>query len=100
VQLKTNCGSQYSKTALARNPSPWARILWPLVEGAAAIALLLAGGLGSLQSASLATVVPFVVVLLLMVWATFSSLKIDAQVLRRADRRRTMDRITNHVTKE
>ncbi|MGO2633879.1 MAG: BCCT family transporter [Galactobacter sp.] len=82
------------------NPPTWSRVLWSLVEGAVAIALLLAGGLGTLQSAALATALPFSVVLLLMAWATFRALSIDAQVLRRADRRRTMDRITKHVTKE
>lgn len=82
------------------NPPTWSRVLWSLVEGAVAIALLLAGGLNSLQSASLATAVPFTIVLLLMLWSTFRALKVDAQVLRRADRMRAMDRITKHVTKE
>jgi choline/glycine/proline betaine transport protein len=82
------------------NPPTWSRVLWSLVEGAVAIALLLAGGLNSLQSASLATAVPFTIVLLLMLWSTFRALKVDAQVLRRADRMKTMDRITQHVTRE
>ncbi|MGB0671392.1 MAG: BCCT family transporter [Rhodospirillales bacterium] len=42
------------------------RIFWCVFEGLVAIALLLGGGLGSLQAAAVATGFPFVIVLLLM----------------------------------
>ncbi|MBT4523241.1 MAG: BCCT family transporter [Halieaceae bacterium] len=42
------------------------RVFWCTFEGLVAIALLLGGGLGALQAASLATGLPFVIVLLLM----------------------------------
>ncbi|KPA20817.1 Glycine betaine transporter BetL [Shimia sp. SK013] len=42
------------------------RVFWCILEGAIAIALLLGGGLGALQAASIATGFPFAIVLLLM----------------------------------
>jgi choline/glycine/proline betaine transport protein len=59
------------------NPPTWSRVLFSFLEGAVAIALLLAGGLGALQSAALATALPFSVVLLLMCVATLRSLRAD-----------------------
>jgi BCCT family betaine/carnitine transporter len=41
------------------------RVFWASFEGLVAIALLLGGGLGALQAASVSTGLPFVIVLLL-----------------------------------
>ncbi|MGB8713756.1 MAG: BCCT family transporter [Onishia taeanensis] len=41
------------------------RVFWAIVEGAIAIALLLGGGLGALQSAAVSTGLPFTIVLML-----------------------------------
>ncbi|MGO1907199.1 MAG: BCCT family transporter, partial [Brevibacterium aurantiacum] len=46
------------------NPPVWSRVLWAALEGALAIGLLLAGGLGALQAASLATALPFSIILI------------------------------------
>ena len=46
-------------------PTPL-RVFWCVLEGAIAIVLLLGGGLGALQAASIATGFPFAIVLVLM----------------------------------
>ena len=51
------------------------RVFWCTFEGLIAIALLLGGGLGALQAASLATGLPFVLVLLVMCISLMRGLK-------------------------
>ncbi len=46
----------------------WQRIFWALLVGAVAIALLLAGGLASLQAATIAAALPFTIVMMIMCW--------------------------------
>lgn len=82
------------------NPPTWSRVLWSVLEGLVAIALLLAGGLRSLQAAALATALPFSIVLLLMAWATVRALRIDHRVLDRARRIERLERVTEHITSE
>ncbi len=82
------------------NPPTWSRVLWALLQGVVAIALLLAGGLQSLQAAALATALPFSVVLLLMSWATVKALRIDFKVLDRARRIEQLELVTEHITNE
>jgi len=48
------------------NPPISHRVTWGVYEGLVAIALLLAGGLGAMQTASIAAALPFSVVMLLM----------------------------------
>src|SRR5690606_11805411 len=60
----------------------WQRIFWALLEGTVAIALLIAGGLGALQAATLASALPFTVIMLLMCWGLFRALRLD--VMKRA----------------
>lgn len=48
------------------NPGPGLKITWGLVEGFVAVALLLAGGLGALQTASIAAAFPFMIVMFAM----------------------------------
>lgn len=59
------------------NPPVWSRVLFAVLEGVLAIALLLAGGLEALQAAALTTALPFSVVLLFMCFATLRSLRAD-----------------------
>lgn len=54
------------------------RIFWSLLMGAVAIALLLADGLTALQTATIASALPFSVILLLSLWGLFKALKLDA----------------------
>ncbi len=56
----------------------WQRIFWSLSMGLVAIALLLADGLQALQTATIASALPFSVILLLAIWGLFKALKLDA----------------------
>ena len=58
-------------------PAPQ-RILWTVIIGVIAIALLVAGGLGSLQTAAIASALPFSVALLGAIWGFGRALHIDA----------------------
>ena len=65
-------------TSEGEEESPvWQRIFWALLEGVVAIALLIAGGLGALQAATLASALPFTVVMLLMCWGLLRALRLD-----------------------
>lgn len=79
------------------NPPTWSRVLWSSMEGALAIALLLAGGLVTLQAASLATALPFSVVLLLMCVATWRGLSLETKKAALEQRVETLDRATSHI---
>ena len=82
------------------NPPIWSRVLWALLEGVLAAALLLSGGLTSLQAGSLMTALPFSVILLLMCVALVKALSLDRAVLREYDRLRRLDAVTAHITGE
>ncbi|ROQ22546.1 BCCT family transporter [Gallaecimonas pentaromativorans] len=61
-------------------PPVWQRIFWALTEGAVAIALLVAGGsdgLKALQTLSIASALPFAVVMLVMCYALWKALRIE-----------------------
>ncbi|MCF2573437.1 BCCT family transporter [Brevibacterium sp. UCMA 11754] len=60
------------------NPPVWSRILWAGLEGALAIGLLLAGGLGALQAASLATALPFSIILIFIAIATVRAFQLES----------------------
>ncbi|MCU4295636.1 BCCT family transporter [Brevibacterium permense] len=61
------------------NPPIWSRVLWALMEGAIAIALLVAGGLTALQAGSLVTALPFSIVLLLVCVSTLKAFGMEAK---------------------
>ena len=56
----------------------WQRVFWAVVEGIIAAALLLAGGLQALQTATIASALPFSVVMILMCWGLLRALRIEA----------------------
>lgn len=56
------------------------RVFWAVIEGAVAAVLLLGGGLNSLQTASIATGLPFTMVLLLSVYALYLGLSRELYV--------------------
>lgn len=60
------------------DPPTWSRVLWSMVEGFVAVALLLAGGLAALQTGAILVSVPFSVIMLLMCWATYRTFKRDS----------------------
>lgn len=59
------------------NPPKRFRIIWGLGQGVVAAALLLAGGLSALQTASIAAAFPISFVMIAMLWGLFKSLKED-----------------------
>ncbi len=56
----------------------WQRIFWAVVEGIVAAALLLAGGLQALQTATIASALPFAVIMILMCWGLVRALRLEA----------------------
>jgi len=57
------------------------RIFWAVMEGVVAAVLLLGGGLGALQTASITTGLPFAVVLLIMCYSLYRGLAEDWEIL-------------------
>lgn len=55
------------------------RIYWSVGAGVVAIVLLLAGGLGALQTMAIASALPFVTVLMIAMYGLFKALDIDMQ---------------------
>lgn len=53
------------------------RVFWCVLEGVVAASLLLAGGLGALQSATIASALPFTFVMLALVWSLFVGMRVD-----------------------
>ncbi|HEY8331040.1 MAG TPA: choline BCCT transporter BetT, partial [Pseudomonas sp.] len=56
----------------------WQRIFWASSIGVVAIALLLADGLSALQTATIASALPFSVILLASMWGLLKALHLDA----------------------
>ncbi|MFW1677806.1 BCCT family transporter [Pontibacter sp. JAM-7] len=55
----------------------WQRIFWSVTEGLIAAGLLLAGGLSALQTATIASALPFTIVMLLMCWGLLRALRLE-----------------------
>ncbi|MEN2977028.1 BCCT family transporter [Tistrella bauzanensis] len=53
------------------------RVFWCAMEGVVAAVLLLAGGLSALQTATIASALPFAVVMLLLCWGLFRGMTAD-----------------------
>ncbi len=56
----------------------WQRIFWASMMGLVAIALLLAGGLSALQTVTIASALPFSMILLVSIYGLLKALRIDA----------------------
>ncbi|MEL7937071.1 choline BCCT transporter BetT [Pseudomonas delhiensis] len=56
----------------------WQRIFWSVSIGVVAVALLLANGLKALQTATIASALPFAIILLASIWGLFKALHLDA----------------------
>lgn len=59
------------------NAPVWQRIFWAATMGVVAIALLLADGLNALQTATIASALPFALVLLASMWGLLRALNLD-----------------------
>ncbi|NNU28277.1 BCCT family transporter [Isoptericola sediminis] len=94
VDMLANGGDQ--------NPPLWSRLFWAILEGGVAAALLYAGGLATLQTASILTALPFSVVLLAMMVSVWKALETEHRAIMRAERRLRQrefkQEVTEHVT--
>ncbi|GAA4105744.1 BCCT family transporter [Enteractinococcus coprophilus] len=79
------------------NPPTWSRIMFSGLEGAIAIGLLLAGGLEGLQAASLATALPFSIIMVFMALAVYRGLRLDSALATQAQLERRMKLFSEHV---
>ena len=70
VDMLTTGGNEESPT--------WQRIFWSVLMGVVAAVLLLAGGLSALQTASIASALPFTAVMILVCWGLLRALRTDA----------------------
>ncbi|MER7173160.1 BCCT family transporter [Streptomyces mesophilus] len=68
-------GSLTSRGAL--HPKTWLVVVWGVLMAAVAAVLLVAGGLNSLQSATILVALPFVIVMLALCWALLKELRED-----------------------
>jgi len=59
-------------------PPVWQRIFWAVAEGVVAAVLLLAGGLAALQTASIASALPFAAVMLVVCYGLVKGLRMEA----------------------
>ncbi|MBX8783369.1 BCCT family transporter [Ochrobactrum sp. GRS2] len=53
------------------------RVFWCTLEGVVAASLLVAGGLGALQAVTIASALPFSIVMIALVWSLFKGMKAD-----------------------
>lgn len=62
----------------ANHTPVWQRIFWAGLMGVVAIALLVAGGLSALQTVTIASALPFSIILLISIYGLLKALRIDA----------------------
>jgi len=58
-------------------PKAYTRIFWAVAEGLVAIILLWAGGLAALQTASIASALPFAIIMIFICYGLFKGLRVD-----------------------
>lgn len=63
------------------NPPVWQRVFWAVTEGAVAAVLLIGGGLGALQSATIATALPFTFVIIFACLGLIKGLRMETAKL-------------------
>lgn len=79
-------------------PPRWSRVFWGLLEGAVAVALLLAGGLSALQTVAILIALPFSIVMLGMCVAIWRDFRAERKAMLRAQRKLQREQLTEHVT--
>jgi choline/glycine/proline betaine transport protein len=82
------------------DPPLWSRVMFAVLEGAVAAGLLLAGGLEALRTGAIVTALPFSVVMLAMVWATYRSLKAEHRVRMAARRREQREELDERISQQ
>ncbi|WP_425916094.1 BCCT family transporter [Acinetobacter sp. TSRC1-2] len=64
-------------TAKSENSPTWQRLFWTVLMAVLAIVLLLVGGLGALQSATMMSALPFTFIMLFICWGLLKALHLD-----------------------
>lgn len=82
------------------DPPTWSRVLWASMEGLVAAALILAGGLQALQTGAILTALPFSIILVAIMIATYKALKSEYDILRRAENRVRREQLALEVQDE
>ena len=87
------------------NPPVWSRVLWAVLEGSIAAALIIVGGAGgsglsALQTMAILVAVPFVVVMICMAVATGKALLEEQEMIVHGRRRRFKKSIVDEVRSE
>ncbi|MFV0251913.1 MAG: BCCT family transporter [Beutenbergiaceae bacterium] len=80
------------------DPPKWSRVLWALLEGLVAVALVLAGGLAALRGVAIAIALPFSVVMIFMCIALMRQFRQHRERTLRVQRRLVRDEFTQHVS--
>nr|WP_082848998.1 BCCT family transporter [Oerskovia enterophila] len=81
------------------HPAVWNRILWAVLSGLLAMALLISGGLTALQTAAILIALPFSVVMIGMALSTVIALREEHSAILRAERAQARLVLTQHVTR-
>ena len=82
------------------DPPRWSRIMWAVLEGAVAAALLTVGGggLGALQTAAIVIALPFSVVMVAMMFATVRAFQDETRAAARRRKALELEAMTHQVT--
>ena len=62
----------------AENPPVWQRIFWAICAGTIAAVLLVAGGLEALQTAAIASALPFAVIMVFICYGLYRALRLES----------------------
>ncbi len=80
------------------DPAKWNRVFWGLLEGAVAIALLLAGGLDAIKIVAILIALPFSIVMIGMCVSIWRDFRVERKAMLRAQRKLQREQLTEHVT--
>ncbi|NEE00513.1 BCCT family transporter [Phytoactinopolyspora halotolerans] len=80
-----------------QEPPTWSRVMFAVLEGAVAAGLLLAGGLQALRTGAILTALPFSLVMIAMMWATYRSLRAEHHVRRATQERESRQELEQNV---
>ncbi|MFW6301649.1 MAG: glycine betaine uptake BCCT transporter [Bacillota bacterium] len=67
------------------NPSTQVKVTWGIIEGLIATVLILAGGLGALQTASIAGAFPFMLFVVVSMFGIFKALNADYELMEKGE---------------
>lgn len=80
------------------DPPVWSRVMWSIVEGSVAIALILAGGLTALRGVAITIALPFSFVMLLMCLALVRQFRFERQLTLQAEQRMREQMLTEQIS--